>query len=108
MKDTESFLDGGEIPCILVENKVDLLEDINEGEESLIEFSKNAKFCGCFRTSAKTGKNISESMEFLIKTILRRIKDMEEKNIPNEHERITITLTPENSIRKGKKRQKCC
>ena len=108
MKDIESFLDGGEIPCILVENKVDLLEDINEGEESLIEFAKNAEFCGCFRTSAKTGKNISESMEFLIKTILTRIKDMEEKNIPNEHERNTITLTPENTIRNGKKHQKCC
>ena len=108
MQDVENFLDGGEIPCILVENKLDLLDDQNEGEESLKKFSKESDFCGCFRTSAKTGKNISESMEFLIKVIIKRLKDMEEKNLPNEHERYTVTLRPENSIRKEKGHSKCC
>ena len=108
LQETETFLDGGEIPCILVENKIDLLDDPKEGEESLKELSENSEFCGCFRTSAKTGKNISESMEFLIKTIIKRIKDMEEKNIPNEHKRDTITLNPQNSIRKEKRNHRCC
>ena len=30
-----SFLDGGKIPCILVENKIDLLKDRNENDLNL-------------------------------------------------------------------------
>ena len=49
-----TFLDGGKLPCILIENKVDLLdkEDIDNTKE-LEEFAKNNGFSECFRTSAK-------------------------------------------------------
>ena len=64
---------GERIPCILVENKVDLLDE-EEGEqdinEELKEFAINNEFLGYFRTSAKTGYNISESIEFLIRNII--------------------------------------
>ena len=96
------------MPCILVENKVDLLEDQKEGEESLLEFAKNSDFCGCFRISAKTGKNVSESMNFLIKLILKRIKDIGEKDISEEHKRETIKLESERSSKKDTKSNKCC
>ena len=73
-----SFLDGGKIPCILVENKIDLVEkEVDNGE--LKSFSDKNGFNGYFRTSAKTGENIGESMEFLLKNIFERIKEMEKK-----------------------------
>ena len=63
-----TFLDGGKLPCLLVENKADLLDGDNvEKDPQLEEFGSSNGFCGSFRTSAKTGLNINESMEFLIK-----------------------------------------
>ena len=87
------------------------MEDQKEGEENLLEFAKNSDFCGCFRTSAKTGKNVSESMNFLIKLILKRIKDIGEKDISEiseEHKRETIKLESERSSKKDTKSNKCC
>ena len=84
------------------------MEEQKEGEENLLEFAKNSDFCGCFRTSAKTGKNVSESMNFLIKLILKRIKDIGEKDISEEHKRETIKLESERSSKKGTKSNKCC
>ena len=84
-----SFLDGGKIPCILVENKIDLVEnEVDNGE--LKSFSDKNGFNGCFRTSAKTGENIGESMEFLLKNIIERIKEMNKNDI-NENEDIKNT-----------------
>ena len=58
----------------MIENKVDLLGD-DPNENELNEFAKNNEIDGCFFTSAKTGLNISESIEFLIKNIIKRKED---------------------------------
>ena len=80
----------------MVENKVDLLDDGALEDAELQEFAKNGEFCGCFRTSAKTGVNISESMEFLIKTIIKRMEDMASKgNEVFSTERKSVALDPE-------------
>ena len=63
---TVQFLDGGKIPCLLIENKLDLVDEQNLNNPGLEEFEKNREFCGSFKTSAKTGVNIAESMEYLI------------------------------------------
>ena len=86
---------GIKLPCILIENKVDLLKEDNEKDsKELEEFSKKNGFDGCFRTSAKTGKNINEALNYLICDIIKRrdnIKlnkdnltkiEKESKNIP--------------------------
>jgi 50S ribosomal subunit-associated GTPase HflX len=70
-------LDGGKIPCLLVENKADLLGNDDENITELQDFSKEHDFCGCFRTSAKTGLNIDESMRLLISTIIQRMEAMQ-------------------------------
>ena len=44
------------------------------------------EFCGCFRISAKTGLNINESIEFLIRNIIKRIEDMNQKGNEPIHE----------------------
>ena len=91
-----TFLDGGKIPCLLVENKVDLLEDAEAEDPSLQDFAQQNEFCGCFRTSAKTGTNIAESMDFLIKTIIKRMEDMSSKgNEVFTTERKSVALDPE-------------
>ena len=77
--DVATFLDGDKLPCLLVENKADLLNQNMENFSELEKFSNNNGFCGCFRTSAKTGLNISESMEYLIKNIIKRMEDLKEK-----------------------------
>ena len=74
-----SFSDGGKLPCVLIENKVDLLKD-DPNENELNEFAKNNEFSRCYFTSAKTGLNISKSIKFLIKNIIKRMGDGENVN----------------------------
>ena len=65
-------------------------------DDTLEQFAKEYEFCGCFRTSAKTGYNISESMEFLIKTIIKRMEDMQSKgNEVFTTDRKSVALDPE-------------
>jgi len=86
--DTIPSILGGKIPCLLVENKIDLLDKGNINNQDFESFSKINDFCGCFRTSAKTGFNISESMEFLIKYIINRKEKLEDKP-KKEHKYLT-------------------
>jgi 50S ribosomal subunit-associated GTPase HflX len=111
-----TFLDGGKLPCLLVENKADLLEDDNaEKNPELEEFGNSNGFCGSFRTSAKTGLNINESMEYLIKNIIQRMEAMQSKG--NEEvfntNRKNVTLDPEKhnevvTATKRKQKDGCC
>ena len=107
-------MDGGKLPCVLVENKADLLEgDGVDDETALNEFAKTNEFSGCFRTSAKTGLNISESMEFLIKNIIKRMEDMQSKgNEVFTTDRKSVALDPEKhnptATAKRKKDSNCC
>lgn len=69
------FVDGSELPIILIENKIDLLskENIDDSEEEIKEFSDKNNFLNVFRTSAKTGINVHKSMELLIQTIVKKL-----------------------------------
>ena len=109
--ETERFLDGTNLPCILIENKSDLLDQnkINDLTE-LRKFASDNKFITCFRTSAKTGYNINESMSYLIENVLERMSKINSKEYANA--RKTITLDPEkhendDSIRQQQK-SGCC
>ena len=98
----------------LVENKVDLLDNAEEEDPGLQEFATSNEFRGCFRTSAKIGLNILESMELLIKTIIKRMEDMASKgNEVFTTERKSVALDPEkHSPKAAAKRKKdsggCC
>ena len=71
------FMDGMRLPCLYVENKRDLVKKKKkEDSEQLKEFAKNNGFIGCFRTSAKTGKKVYESMDFIIKNVINRMEQM--------------------------------
>ena len=102
------------MPCLLVENKVDLVDNQEIECPELQEFAQNGEFCGCFRTSAKTGVNISESMEFLIKTIIKRMEDMQSKgNEVFTTERKSVALETEKhnqdaTTKRKKDKDGCC
>jgi 50S ribosomal subunit-associated GTPase HflX len=101
------------LPCLLVENKVDLLEERDFEDPDLPEFAQQNEFCGSFRTSAKIGYHISEAMEFLIKTIIKRMEDMQSKgNEVFTTDRKNVALDPEKHNQAASKRKKdkdgCC
>ena len=66
-------------------------------DPTLHKFCQDHQFCGCFRTSAKTGLNISDSMEYLLRNIIKRMQNMEEKgnNEVFSTGRKTVELDPE-------------
>ena len=93
--ETTKFLDGTNIPAILVRNKIDLLEneDNNDDEEEMKEFCEKNAFLRCFKTSAKTGTNIDESMNFLISTIIDKMESLAKNgNNPFEQDRPSIVI----------------
>ena len=95
------FLDGQMLPCILIVNKIDLVdEDFIENDSEIQKFAKNNNFDNLFKTSAKMGIGIDESMDYLIKNILERsekCKDDDEKN-PLEKNRLSLVLEKEKSL----------
>lgn len=107
-------MDGMRLPTLFIENKRDLVKKKNkEDAEQLLDFAKNNGFIGCFRTSAKTGKKVSESMEFLIKNIINRMDQMMDDGTgsANRKDRRSVTLDPKNHTRAEnarRKKKKCC
>ena len=70
------FLDGGKLPFLLVESKADLLENPESEDVTLKEFAEKNGFIGSFRVSSKTGLNVTESFEFLLHNLIKRMEDM--------------------------------
>ena len=99
------------MPCILVENKSDLLpEDKVNDLVSLKGFANANNFLASFRTSAKTGYNINESMTYLIENILQRMSAISPKEANKD--RTSLALDPskhanQDNIR-GQQKSGCC
>ena len=111
------FFDGKELPCILVENNIELLPDDEHNDSSFEEFWKNNGFMKGFRVSSKTGENINESMEFLIKKIIKRMEIITENKIEEEEDEnknyngrnnISLGNEKDNKDKKRKKENKNC
>ena len=93
--ETVRFLDGSNIPSILIRNKVDLLEneDNNDDEEQMKEFCEKNNFLRYYKTSAKTGINIDEAMNFLISTIIDKMESLTQSGSnPFEKDRKSMVL----------------
>ena len=76
------FIDGEKIPTILIQNKIDLISDndISDNNEDIDNFCKNNKFTNYFRTSCKDGRNVNESMDYLLSVIIDKIEDYSKNN----------------------------
>ena len=113
--DAVTFYDDGKLPAVLVQNKVDLLpEEEQDNIEELKKFSEDNGFNGYFRASAKSGKNIKESMEFLIKEIIKRLEEINSKgNADFNKDRGSVALDPdkhnkEADMKRKKQNSGCC
>ena len=107
------FIDGARLPCILVENKIDLLSDYerDQDDQSLKDFAEKNGFIGCFRSSAKAGINIGEAMEYLIKNIVERMESFASKgNDVFTTDRKSVVLDQEKHTTSAIKKKKdgCC
>ena len=111
--ETVRFLDGSNIPSILIRNKVDLLEneDNNDDEEQMKEFCEKNNFLRYYKTSAKTGINIDEAMNFLISTIIDKMEKLVQSG-SNPFEKDRKSLVLDNSKHKENSKENnsmgCC
>ena len=92
--ETTKFLDGTNIPAILIRNKVDLIEENNnlDDEDMIKDFCEKNKFLRCFKTSAKTGTNIEEAMMFLISNIVDKMDKISQSGSNPFEKRESIVL----------------
>ena len=93
--DNVKFLDGDYLPSVLVQNKIDLVDDaeVNKFDEKVKEICENHKFVNSFKTSAKMGIGIEECMQFLIGNIIDRMeKCNKDGKDPFEKNRQSIVL----------------
>lgn len=76
VEDECKFTDGGKIPFLLIQNKIDLIEEeekIKKIEEHSKKFYTENEFENCFLCSAKTNINVEESMNFFLEHIIKRL-----------------------------------
>ena len=107
IEESSKFLDTeNNIPCFLIENKMDLVkEDIAKDISSLSEFSNDNNFCGFYRTSAKTGKNVGKIMDDVIEYILNKLEETTKKETIVEQRDSLFNL---NTKKEEKKKEECC
>ena len=107
------FIDGKELPFILVENKIDLIENREEFqniENQTKNIAENNNFEKYYMASVKQNINVEESMNFLIELIVERLEKLSETgtnvfNEEKEKENIKIENVSSKQIRKEKV---CC
>ena len=110
VSDETNFIDGGKLPFVLVQNKVDLIESREEFEKienetkNICEMNNFEKY---FMTSVKQSVNVEEAMSFLIDKIIERLeKHAEDGNIIFNDQKKRETIRIRNSNVNDKKT--CC
>lgn len=74
--DNTKFLDNDYIPTVLIQNKIDLIEESKlRNDEEVKQFAKDNGFINYFKTSCKDGTNVNECMDFLIQNIIERMEN---------------------------------
>ena len=109
LDENQTLPDGSNIPNILIQNKIDLInkEDINK--YNIKEFSENNNFDAWFNTSAKTGENISECMDKLLEIIINKINEFDLSEInANRNNSIALDTDKYGDKDKNKKNKKGC
>lgn len=111
VSDEAKFIDGGKLPFVLVQNKVDLIENREEFENIENETKKISEFNlfeNYFMTSVKQNVNVEEAMTFLIEKIIERLeKYASTGNIIFNDQKTRETIRIRNSSVSNKKNS-CC
>lgn len=118
--DTARFMDGEALPCVIIQNKVDLLtEEEMKDDSAFKKFATDNGFLQSFRVSAKTGAGVNETMDYIIKEIVRRMDSLANTKGTDVYKsgRKNVVLQAEPSPAKGgaagagpahKKKNGCC
>ena len=107
------FVDGGKLPFVLVQNKIDLIEekkDLDEIEKKTKDLAEQNEFIKCFLTSVKENVNVEETMNYLIGNIIDRLEEYAKNGgdvFSDQRRRSNITLIEASSNGKDKKNN-CC
>ena len=105
------FIDGEKLPCVLIETKIDLV-DLNEddNEENTKAFAKQNGYINYFRTSAKNGIGVQESMDYLIRKNIDRLEDYSVRtNVPIDKDRGSIVIqAPKKDTTSLLSKKQCC
>ena len=106
------FIDWGKIPFILIENKIDLIENREEFqniENETKNICENNNFEKYFMTSVKQNINVEESMDFLIEKIVERLeKNYSSGSIELNEQNKRNSIKVERKSIKVRKQKKCC
>ena len=113
MNNESVFVDGEKLPFILIQNKIDLIEekkDLDEIEKKTKDLAEQNEFIKYFLTSVKENVNVEEAMNYLIGNIIDRL-EVYAKNggevFSDQRRRSNITLRESSSKEKDKKNS-CC
>ena len=113
MNNESVFVDGEKLPFVLVQNKIDLIEekkDLDEIENKTKELAEQNDFIKYFLTSVKENVNVEETMNYLIRNIIDRL-EVYAKNggdIFNEQRRRSNITLRESSATGKDKKNNCC
>ena len=114
--DESAFIDGDKLPFILIQNKVDLIENDKEYLNIAVNDSQklvdNGDFIGYYMSSVKENINIEEPIKFLIDNIIDRLEKYhasENNDLKESKARETYILQNNNKKDKDKnKKDGCC
>lgn len=107
--DSARLKDDSLLPCLLIENKIDLVtEEEIKNDIEIKEFTKNNNFLDIFRCSAKQGININEAMDYILSYIISKQEEINSnsQNIVNDKDKGSIVLDGKNFLKKSK--NGCC
>jgi len=119
IEENADLVDGKMIPITLLQNKYDLLENVGKKEEYqkpdyLKEFAQKHNFVNSYQVSAKSNLNLDESIETLLKEILKlnlfeASKDAFSRSVrPNESIHGGVKLQNKTDGDGKEKKKKCC
>ena len=98
--DISKFIDGDYLPSILLQNKIDLIDenDIHKFDERINDYCNKGIYIQSFKTSAKLGINIEECMIYLINHIIGRMdKFSKDKSIFDKERKSIVLLKNKNN-----------
>lgn len=109
--------DGENIPMVLAVNKYDLVEqqemegksiDDTMTQTYLEDFSSGNGFSGAFRTSAKSGHNVTNAFSLLVREILKQKADNEGNEDNSRFSSIRKQSVQLANAKNSGKKKKCC
>ena len=99
--DNTRFIDETPLPIVLVQNKIDLVEqeELEKDEDELKKFVDENGFLTFTRTSCKNNQNINETMDYLLANIIDRLEEYHKKaNIPIDNNKRTSIVIQNASV----------